>query len=85
MVENCTLEEEHKPPSMFGINVLSKLLTFKVVPATGNCYGVRHTQAALLFIMIVIAYGMRASLSVTIVAMTDPTATSNPNIPVSNF
>lgn len=46
-------------------------------------YGVRHTQVILLFVMLVIAYGMRVNLSVAIVAMTDPEASSNPNIPVS--
>lgn len=45
-------------------------------------FGIRHLQAVLLFFMIVIAYGMRVNLSVTIVAMTDPSATTNPNIPV---
>lgn len=46
-------------------------------------YGVRHTQVILLFVMLVIAYGMRVNLSVAIVAMTDPEASSNPDIPVS--
>lgn len=33
--------------------------------------------------MLVLAYGMRVNLSVAIVAMTDPEASSNPDIPVS--
>lgn len=40
-------------------------------------------QALLLFILVIIAYGMRVNLSVGIVAMTDPSI--NPDFPVSPF
>lgn len=45
--------------------------------------GVRHWQVLLLFIMVFTAFGFRVILSVAIVAMTDPHASSNPDIPVS--
>lgn len=44
-------------------------------------FGVRHWQVMLLFLLIFIAYGIRVTLSVAIVAMTDPTASSNPKVP----
>lgn len=50
-----------------------------------NLYGVRHTQVLLLFGLMVLAYGTRVILSVGIVAMTDPTASSNLDIPVSKI
>ncbi|KAF5293591.1 hypothetical protein FQA39_LY03076 [Lamprigera yunnana] len=46
-----------------------------------SCYGARHTQAIMLFLLVTIAYGMRVNLSVGIVAMTDPEASPNPDIP----
>lgn len=80
------LEEELKPPSKSKRKCfLQKLLITFLSFETEKFFGVRHIQAALLFFMIVIAYGMRVNLSVTIVAMTDPAATVNPNIPVSKI
>lgn len=70
------------------IHISGMYLTFKVYLSfliSDAVYGVRHTQVILLFAMIVIAYGMRVNLSVAIVAMTDPEASSNPDIPVSSY
>lgn len=50
----------------------------------GPTFGGRHKQMILLFLLILIIFGMRVNLSVAIVAMTDPTTSSNPNIPVSS-
>ncbi|XP_048478558.1 putative inorganic phosphate cotransporter isoform X1 [Plutella xylostella] len=36
------------------------------------CLGVRHAQAALLFLAMLLAYSMRVNISMAIVAMTDP-------------
>lgn len=47
----------------------------------GSIYGKRHTQVLLMFLLIFIAYGIRTNLSVGIVAMTDPMASSNHEIP----
>ncbi|XP_050295541.1 putative inorganic phosphate cotransporter isoform X2 [Anthonomus grandis grandis] len=47
--------------------------------------GIRHWQVLLLFIMIVTAFGFNVSLSVTIVAMTDPKASPNKNVPTYNW
>lgn len=44
--------------------------------------GIRHLQIALLFFLLAIAYGMRITLSVAVVAMTDNTTSSNPDVPV---
>nr|XP_022908787.1 putative inorganic phosphate cotransporter isoform X1 [Onthophagus taurus] len=46
-------------------------------------YGVRHTQMILLFVLIIIGYGMRVNLSVGIVAMTDTDTISD--IPTYNW
>lgn len=46
-------------------------------------FGVRHIQIILLFLILVVGYGMRVNLSVGIVAMTDPTI--NPNFPSYNW
>lgn len=46
----------------------------------GCCFGARHVQVFLCFFLMFIAYGLRVNLSVGIVAMTDPTASPNPNI-----
>ncbi|XP_066153293.1 putative inorganic phosphate cotransporter isoform X2 [Euwallacea fornicatus] len=43
--------------------------------------GVRHCQVFILFLLIFLAYGIRVTLSVAIVAMTDPSASINPNVP----
>ncbi|XP_060522860.1 putative inorganic phosphate cotransporter isoform X2 [Cylas formicarius] len=42
--------------------------------------GVRHCQAFLNSLLVFLAYGVRVTLSVAIVAMTDPFASSNPNV-----
>ncbi|CAG9761899.1 unnamed protein product [Ceutorhynchus assimilis] len=47
--------------------------------------GVRHWQVLLLFIMVFTAFGFRMILSVAIVAMTDPNASTNPNVPVYDW
>ncbi|KAL4708201.1 hypothetical protein ACJJTC_005343 [Scirpophaga incertulas] len=36
-----------------------------------SCFGVRHAQALLLFLAMVLAFGMRVNMSMAIVAMTD--------------
>ncbi|XP_050302077.1 putative inorganic phosphate cotransporter isoform X2 [Anthonomus grandis grandis] len=43
--------------------------------------GIRHLQILVLFLLTFIAYGIRVTLSVAIVAMTDPTASVNPQVP----
>ncbi|KAF5308048.1 hypothetical protein FQR65_LT06423 [Abscondita terminalis] len=50
-----------------------------------SCYGARHTQIILLFILITLGYIMRVVLSVGIVAMTDPNASPNPNVPTYDW
>lgn len=44
-------------------------------------FGKRHSQVLILFALVFLAYGIRVTLSVAIVAMTTPSASSNPNIP----
>ncbi|XP_076262233.1 putative inorganic phosphate cotransporter isoform X3 [Rhynchophorus ferrugineus] len=44
-------------------------------------FGKRHGQVLILFILVFLAYGIRVTLSVAIVAMTSPASSSNPNIP----
>ncbi|XP_030762099.1 putative inorganic phosphate cotransporter [Sitophilus oryzae] len=43
--------------------------------------GYRHMQVLMYFFLCIVAYGFRVTISVGIVAMTDPTASSNPDIP----
>lgn len=43
--------------------------------------GIRHLQLFLQFLLAFIAFASRVSISVAIVAMTDPSASSNPTIP----
>jgi len=45
-------------------------------------WGKRHIQTLLLFLCMIIAYGLRVNLSVAIVAMTDKTS-ANKNFVVS--
>nr|XP_023022715.1 putative inorganic phosphate cotransporter isoform X1 [Leptinotarsa decemlineata] len=52
---------------------------------SGPKFGKRHGQIIIYFLLIFIAYSIRVNLSVGIVAMTDPTASSNPNIPTYNW
>ncbi|CAH1116930.1 unnamed protein product [Phaedon cochleariae] len=51
----------------------------------GPKFGKRHGQMLIYFLLILIAYSIRVNLSVGIVAMTDPTASLNPNIPTYNW
>uniref|UniRef100_A0A1B6MH58 Uncharacterized protein n=1 Tax=Graphocephala atropunctata TaxID=36148 RepID=A0A1B6MH58_9HEMI len=44
--------------------------------------GVRHCQAFMTFLSLVIAYSLRVNFSVGIVAMTD-TSTANPDFPIN--
>ncbi|XP_019869409.2 putative inorganic phosphate cotransporter isoform X2 [Aethina tumida] len=44
-------------------------------------FGARHLQVLLNFLLVFIAYGIRVNLSVGIVAMTDPKASPNPEVP----
>ncbi|XP_018561225.1 putative inorganic phosphate cotransporter isoform X1 [Anoplophora glabripennis] len=53
--------------------------------SNGPSFGKRHTQILIYFLLIFIAYGIRVNLSVGIVAMTDPTASSNPDVPTYNW
>lgn len=46
----------------------------------GPRFGVRHLQVFMLFLVVAIGYCMRVTLSVGIVAMTDNTTSSNPDI-----
>ncbi|KAJ8946324.1 hypothetical protein NQ318_004213 [Aromia moschata] len=48
-------------------------------------FGKRHFQIFIYFLLIFIAYGIRVNLSVGIVAMTDPTASINPDVPTYNW
>ncbi|XP_031353764.1 putative inorganic phosphate cotransporter [Photinus pyralis] len=50
-----------------------------VTPPRG--WGTRHSQILLLFLLPLLAYGMRVNMSVGIVAMTDPVASLNPDVP----
>ncbi|KAJ8929837.1 hypothetical protein NQ314_017440 [Rhamnusium bicolor] len=54
-------------------------------PAHRPRFGKRHSQILIYFLLIFIAYGIRVNLSVGIVAMTDPTASNNPDIPTYNW
>lgn len=47
--------------------------------ATCGC-GARHTQVILLFLSVILAYGMRVNMSVGIVAMTDKNTSPNPDV-----
>ncbi|CAG9837624.1 unnamed protein product [Diabrotica balteata] len=48
-------------------------------------FGERHRQIILLFCLIAVAVAMRVQLSVAVVAMTDPKASPNPNVPVYDW
>ncbi|CAH2017454.1 unnamed protein product [Acanthoscelides obtectus] len=43
--------------------------------------GVRHVQVSLIFLLNFVAYSMRDSVSIAIVAMTDNSTTTNPSVP----
>ncbi|XP_060526465.1 putative inorganic phosphate cotransporter [Cylas formicarius] len=43
--------------------------------------GVRHWQTLIFFALILIAFGIKVSISVAIVAMMDPTVSSSPSVP----
>ncbi|KAJ8946310.1 hypothetical protein NQ318_004199 [Aromia moschata] len=51
----------------------------------GPAFGKRHVQIILMFFLTAIAYTMRVNLSVAIVAMTDNTTSSNPDIPIYDW
>ncbi|KAG5864163.1 hypothetical protein JTB14_019900 [Gonioctena quinquepunctata] len=51
----------------------------------GPKFGKRHEQVLCNFFLMFIAYGNRVSLSVAIVAMTDPNTSSNKDIPTYNW
>ncbi|CAG9857083.1 unnamed protein product [Phyllotreta striolata] len=51
----------------------------------GPTFGKRHEQVLLYFLLIFIAYCIRVNLSVGIVAMTDPTASINPDVPTYDW
>nr|CAI5823959.1 unnamed protein product [Callosobruchus analis] len=51
----------------------------------GPKFGKRHEQTLLYFLLVLIAYSIRVNLSVGIIAMTDSTASSNPNIPTYDW
>ncbi|KAJ8946311.1 hypothetical protein NQ318_004200 [Aromia moschata] len=51
------------------------------VLAKGPAFGKRHVQIIFMFFLTAITYTMRVNLSVAIVAMTDNTTSSNPDIP----
>lgn len=48
-------------------------------------FKVRYIQMTLLFVMLAITYAVRTILSVAIVAMTDPTASSNSDVPTFSW
>ncbi|CAH2017455.1 unnamed protein product [Acanthoscelides obtectus] len=47
--------------------------------------GVRHVQVSLIFLLNFVAYSMRDSVSIAIVAMTDNSTTTNPSVPTYNW
>ncbi|XP_074036873.1 putative inorganic phosphate cotransporter isoform X2 [Leptinotarsa decemlineata] len=51
----------------------------------GPSLGIRHVQAMLMFLLLSIGVGMRVHLSVAIVAMTDNTTSSNPDVPTYDW
>ncbi|CAH1116593.1 unnamed protein product [Phaedon cochleariae] len=55
------------------------------IPLNGPRFGVRHVQVFFIFMLITIAFGTRVQLSVAIVAMTNSTASSNPNVPTYDW
>ncbi|XP_044252508.1 putative inorganic phosphate cotransporter isoform X1 [Tribolium madens] len=62
-----------------------KLAQNEEFKAPAGWYGSRHTQVLLCFLLLAIAYAMRVNLSVAIVAMTDNSTTSNPDIPTYDW
>ncbi|CAH1104149.1 unnamed protein product [Psylliodes chrysocephalus] len=46
---------------------------------------IRHIQVLFMFLLLTIGVGMRVQFSVALVAMTDETASKNPNIPVYDW
>lgn len=68
----------------FRIIYLQLLNLYKTICIiTGPKFGKRHGQMLLIFLLVLVAYLMRVMMSISIVAMTDPKSSSNPNIPVS--
>ncbi|KAJ8980969.1 hypothetical protein NQ317_013423 [Molorchus minor] len=51
----------------------------------GPAFGKRHVQVILMFLLIAFSYAMRVNLSVAIVAMTDNSTSSNPDIPTYSW
>lgn len=74
MVEKLELAQNEKQSKL---STSQDKKTLEAAPTIG----IRHCQVFILFLLIFIAYGIRVTLSVAIVAMTDPTASSNPDVP----
>lgn len=55
---------------------------FKNCIHLGSKWGIRHVQALLIFLNIVVVYISRLNIGVAVVAMTNA-ATTNPDYPVS--
>ncbi|CAH1116592.1 unnamed protein product [Phaedon cochleariae] len=51
----------------------------------GPSIGIRHVQAMLMFLLLAIGIGMRVHMSVAIVAMTDNSTSSNPDVPTYDW
>lgn len=57
----------------------------KVIVDQGPKFGKRYVEAILYFLGLFISYCTRVNLSLTVVAMTDPTANENKDIPTFNW
>ncbi|XP_056640267.1 putative inorganic phosphate cotransporter isoform X3 [Diorhabda sublineata] len=62
-------------------DVTTNLLNQKAPVGKGPTFGKRHSQVIMLTFILICSFLMRTSLSVTIVAMTDPSASINKDIP----
>lgn len=62
---------------------LLKLIKIPVINST--TFGTRHVQIIFIFFLSVMTYVIRISMSVIIVAMTDPTSNPNSGIPTYNW
>ncbi|XP_057667121.1 putative inorganic phosphate cotransporter isoform X2 [Diorhabda carinulata] len=75
--------EARRKSSVINKEELLKLIKTPVINST--TFGTRHVQIILIFLLSVMTYVIRISMSVIIVAMTDPTSNRNKEIPVYNW
>ncbi|KAF6205435.1 hypothetical protein GE061_019607 [Apolygus lucorum] len=72
--------------SVSHVNSILKDMTASTdAPKPAKTIGQRHKQACIMFLALVVAYMQRVNVSVGVVAMTDPTASSNPDVPTVNY